>query len=78
MTNLVPQQKQQSIRQSGELGMGIGNLTLDEFLALQNTLSFSNPVPPPAWVMEMFQGGHSLGVLVAIFGTGVREVTMST
>ena len=77
LTSLVPQAKQQHFKHSGITGMGIGNLTQDEFTELLSALSFTSPVPPSAWVLSMFSGGHSLGGILSVTGTGVGEATMS-
>ena len=79
VTDLVPQEKRQFIFQSGKLGIRIGNLTQDEFTDLQLSLSFSFTLrrPFPAWVMAMMQGDHSLGGLIAAYGSGVDQTTMS-
>ena len=72
----VPHAKQQFIFESGELGMGIGSLTQDEFNTLQSHLSFTMPIPMSAWVATMATGGHSLAGVIAITGTGLRQATM--
>mmetsp|Transcript_18018 Transcript_18018/g.34395 ORF Transcript_18018/g.34395 Transcript_18018/m.34395 type:complete len:211 (+) Transcript_18018:99-731(+) len=77
LTSLVPQGKQQFIKHSGANGIGIGNLTQDEFTELQSALSFTTPVPPSSWVLSMFSGGHSLGGVLSVTGTGVGQATMS-
>ena len=77
LINLVPQDKQRFIKHSGESGMGIANLTQDEFTDLQAALSFTTPVPPSPWVLNMYTGGHSLGGVPAVTGTGVGQATMS-
>jgi len=74
---LVPAPKQQSIRRVGQHGIGIGNLTQDEFNALQLSLSFSQTLPLPSWVGMMAMQGHSLGGILSVTGTGVGQATMS-
>ena len=77
VTDQVPDGKREFVFSTGSLGMGIGNLTQDEFTALQNTLSFTSPIPLPAWVAAMATGGFSLGGLLAVTGTGIGQATMS-
>lgn len=72
----VPEAKRQFIFESGEMGMGIGNLTQEEFNNLQTDLSFTIPIPLSPWVAIMATNGYSLGGLIGVTGTGVGQATM--
>lgn len=73
----VPANKRQFILHCGECGMGMGNLTQDEFNQLQLALSFTTIIPPSPWVANMLTAGHSIGGVLSVTGTGVGQATMS-